>query len=288
MIDQNLARYLQEAMQRFHPVRTPAGDVRHLDLSSVQLEVMVAGIRVTVTVGPEEIVQAYVPLMRLIRQSWCSAGRRILVGLAGVPGSGKSITAAILARLWRTAGAGPALAVVAMDGWHLTNEELNRRPFVAADGSTVPLRRRKGSPPSFDAVGLAAALRRIRRARSDVPIPVYDRNLHEPVPGGTVVPADTGIVWIEGNYVLLDEGPWANVSGQFDLSLWLDIDPAACREGIIARHVSGGMSPEEAADKYAENDWPNTQIALTSRDRAAWLIRCSPSHTVLGLSRTRA
>jgi hypothetical protein len=76
MIDQNLARYLQEAMQRFHPVRTPAGDVRHLDLSSVQLEVMVAGIRVTVTVGPEEIVQAYVPLIgRRSRQREVDYGR---------------------------------------------------------------------------------------------------------------------------------------------------------------------------------------------------------------------
>jgi pantothenate kinase len=269
-------------LQPFRPVRAPDKDARNLSLPNVQLDVTLAGIRTTLTVGSEELTQGYVPLMRLIRRSWQSAGRRILVGLGGVPGSGKSSTAAILAGLWEAAGAEPSLVTVAMDGWHFTTAELDRRMSVGGDFS---LRRRKGSPPSFDAVSLAGALREIKLARGDVAIPVYDRNLHEPVPGGAVVPADTGIVLIEGNYVLLDEGPWADVSGQIDLPLWLDIEPTACRAGIIARHVSGGLTPAQAAAKYAENDWPNSQIALTSRDRAEWLIRCAPTHKVLGLSR---
>jgi len=267
-----------------------SGDGVHVEppaeLKPLRVDVVVAGLPQTVALEPGELIGGYLALMHILLAAHRSAGRRIVAGLAGVPGSGKSTLAAVLAALWHQIRPGPVLVVVGMDGWHLTNAGLDRRRFVNDDGTSVPLRDRKGSPPSFDVVGLADALRRIRDARDDVPIPRYDRKLHEPVPDAGVVPAATDVVLIEGNYLLNDEGPWADVSGRINLSLWLDVDPTACREGLIARHMAGGMSADQARTKYEQNDWPNTQLALAGRDRAAWLIHPDPSHVIVDVRRS--
>jgi len=256
-----------------------------LAVKGLQLEVVVAGLPSQVVLRRDELLRGYVPLMRILIEAHRSAGRRIVAGLAGVPGSGKSTLAAVLAGMWRHVGPGPALAVVGMDGWHLTNAELDQRTIVADDGSTTPLRRRKGSPPSFDAAALASALRRIRHASGNVCVPLYDRNLHEPVPNAGVIPGGTDIVLIEGNYLLLDEGAWTDVLGQIDLPLWLEIDPEACRDGLLARHIAGGMPPDQAAAKVRENDEPNARIALSTRHQAAWVIHSDGSHALTDVRR---
>jgi len=251
----------------------------------LRLEVVVAGLSSQVVPHGDELIRGYLPLMRILVDAHRSAGRRIVAGLAGVPGSGKSTLAAVLAELWRHVEPGPTLTVVGMDGWHLTNAELDRRTFISDDGSSIPLRRRKGSPPSFDAEAVASALRRIRHAREDVCVPLYDRNLHEPVPDAGVVPGGTDIVLIEGNYLLLGAGAWSDVLGQIDLPLWLDIDPEACRDGLLARHIAGGMPPDQAAAKVRENDEPNARIALSSRHQAAWVVCADGSHALTDVRR---
>ena len=283
MIDAWALTLLHQAARGFSTQRTPAASDTYTDSRNLELNVVVAGLPRSVTVAPSELIAVYGPLIRMLCEARASAGRRLVVGLAGIPGSGKSTLAAVLLEFWRHLRPGPLLSVVGMDGWHRTNAELDRRLFVAEDGSTMPLRRRKGSPPSFDAVAFAAALRCIRQSRGDVRIPVYDRRRHEPVRDAGVVPAEADIVLVEGNYLLLDTGEWSEVTPQIDLKLWLDIDPDACREGITARHVAGGLSPDQAARKYAENDLPNAQIALATRHRADWVIRSDPRHRLTGL-----
>lgn len=245
------------------------------------LEVFVAGLPQHVRLEPRELIDGYVILMRILLDAQLSTGRRIVAGIAGVPGSGKSTVLAVLAELWRYLQPGPGLAVMGMDGWHLTNSELDRRTFTMPDGTTIPLGRRKGSPPSFDAESLARTLYRIRYTDQDIPFPVYDRNLHEPVPNAGGVSRQAKIVLIEGNYLLLDEGDWGPVTREIDLPMWLDIDPAVCRRGLIARHVAGGMPQDQAVAKYTENDRPNTDIALTGRPRAKWILRADRSHRLV-------
>ncbi len=273
---------LQRLLSRFpdapDPVCGSFQQIAHGDIPGVDLEILVAGLPKKVRVEPGELALGYIPLMRVILNAYRAAGRRLIVGLAGVPGSGKSTAAMILAELWKIARHPPRLVVIGMDGWHLPNAELDRRFFSNPDGSTTPLRRRKGSPPSFDSTALAEALECLRRRDRDVDVPVYDRRKHEPVSADTVVRREDDIVLIEGNYLLLNEGSWAEVVRRIDLPLWLEIDPRACREGIIARHMAGGMAPEAAAAKYAENDQPNADIAISGRHRAAWIVRADADH----------
>src|SRR5919107_5010427 len=77
-----------------------------------------------------------------------AGGARILLGVAGAPGAGKSTFSACLADAF-----GPEEAlVVPMDGFHLGNA------IIAG----TPLRQRKGAPDTFDVGGYVSLLPRLR------------------------------------------------------------------------------------------------------------------------------
>src|SRR5262245_25764722 len=83
---------------------------------------------------------------------------RVIIGIAGAPGAGKSTLAEALAAVFADELApryGPdAAVVVPMDGFHLSNVELKR----------LGLSDRKGALPTFDGAGFVHLLERIRAA----------------------------------------------------------------------------------------------------------------------------
>src|SRR6476469_10726209 len=77
--------------------------------------------------------------------------RRVVLGIAGAPGAGKSTRAdALVAAVGERQGA-DWVAHVPMDGFHLADVQLDR----------LGSRARKGAPDTFDADGYAHLLRRI-------------------------------------------------------------------------------------------------------------------------------
>src|SRR5688572_6286604 len=119
------------------------------------------------------------------------AGTRFLVGVTGPPAAGKSTLATALAGALDVR-CGPAIAVP-MDGFHLSNVELDR----------LGLAHRKGAPQTFDALGFVHLLRRLRAA--DEPLvyaPAYSRTLHESIGGVIAVRRDVRVIVVEGNYLL--------------------------------------------------------------------------------------
>ena len=115
-----------------------------------------------------------------------AAPERLVVGLVGAPGSGKSTIASELRTRLKEADLFAGL--VAMDGFHLSDAVLNE--WDRHD--------RKGAPDTFDIDGYLAILDRVRTdGVRQVLVPVYRRDLHEPVAAGGVV-SGPGIVVTEG------------------------------------------------------------------------------------------
>lgn len=183
--------------------------------------------------------------------------RRVVVGLVGAPGAGKSTLAAALAA--GLADAGEQAAVVPMDGFHLANAELVR----------LGLRDRKGAPETFDAAGFVALLRRLHAADEPcVYAPAFDRRLEEPVAGSIPVARERRFVLVEGNYLLLDEPPWSFGRPCFD-EVWYLAPPEPVRlERLVARHVEFGKSPDAARAWVQSVDEPNARRIAATRSAA--------------------
>jgi pantothenate kinase len=188
-----------------------------------------------------------------------SDGRRKVLGIAGPPGGGKSTLAqAVRDALPRRA------VIVPMDGFHLAGSELTRLGRSA----------RKGAPDTFDAAGYVALLHRLKAPREDevVYAPEFRRELEEAVAGAIAVPAALQLVVTEGNYLLLDQGPWRAVRTLLDEAWYVDTDDALRRERLVLRHIRFGRTPEAARAWVAHTDEPNARLVAASRDRADHVI----------------
>lgn len=246
-----------------------------------QLTVNVAGYVVAVHLTAEDLSRVYLPVLHVLQSATDGAlgspasVRRVVAGLAGVPGAGKSTFAAVLARLADAVLGMGRLIVVGMDGWHWPNAVLDTRTTTDQGGCEVPLRRRKGGPDSFDVEGIICAIRELQSAAGPVSLPIYDRRLHDPVPGGVTIGPGTSIVLMEGNYLLADSPPWDAVSKLLYPRLFIEADAGVARDRVIARHIRGGAVPDEAARKYESNDRLNAMVVLATAANADYTIRSS-------------
>ncbi|SER65459.1 Panthothenate kinase [Pedococcus cremeus] len=190
--------------------------------------------------------------------------RRVVLGVAGSPGAGKtSLVLAVLAAAARRPALAGRLAHVPMDGFHLTNAELDR----------LGRRDRKGAPDTFDAPAYAAVLAAVRDpARPVVTAPSFDHAVGEPVPDALVVPASADIVLTEGNYLLLDEGPWRAVRALLDEVWFCGLGDDVRRERLVARHVEAGRDAEDAAEWVHRSDEANARLVAPTGGQADVLL----------------
>jgi pantothenate kinase len=185
---------------------------------------------------------------------------RVVLGLVGAPGAGKSTLAEALH------AARPGISqVVPMDGYHLANVQLRR----------LGRAERKGAPDTFDAAGYRALLQRLRDAVPGevVYAPAFRREIEEPIAGAIAVAAETRLVITEGNYLLLDEGDWRGVAGLLDESWYVEADEALRLARLIDRHVRFGRSRAAAEAWVASTDEPNARRIEATRGRASRVVR---------------
>ncbi len=183
--------------------------------------------------------------------------QRVMLGLVGAPGAGKSTLAQSLGQAFASIA-----QVVPMDGFHLANIELQRLGRAG----------RKGAPDTFDSAGYAALLHRIRDQRSDgdeiVYAPEFRREIEEPIAGAIAVLPSTRLVITEGNYLLLDTDAWATVPATLDELWYVQVDDALRRRRLVQRHEQFGRSPDAALAWMEGTDEPNARLIHASRHRA--------------------
>ncbi len=181
------------------------------------------------------------------------AAQRLLVGIAGPPGAGKStIAAALVERL-------PSAALLPMDGFHLPQAELRR----------LGRRDRMGAPDTFDVNGFVATLSEVHNSCNSVAAPGFDRGIEESVPGAIVIPQELSTVVVEGNYLLL----WERAAALLDLTFFLEVEHDTRIDRLIERHERFGKSPEQARAWALGPDESNAVAIAGTAARADHVIR---------------
>jgi pantothenate kinase len=157
--------------------------------------------------------------------------RRVILGITGSPGAGKTAMASQIASTIDDA------VHVPMDGFHLADVQLRR----------LGLLDRKGAIDTFDAHGYLALLQRIRRQDTEIVYaPAFDRDIEQPVAGSIGVAPTARLVVTEGNYLLDDAQPWPDVRSTLDEVWFVDLATEERRRRLIARHIEYGKSSAQA------------------------------------------
>lgn len=186
-------------------------------------------------------------------------GARVMLGLAGPPGAGKSTLAERLAR-----ALAPYSAVVPLDGFHLSNAVLRRTGRAS----------RKGAIDTFDAEGYRALLARLRaRDEEAVYAPSYSRALEECVAAAILVSREVRFVITEGNYLLADGAEWCRVRALLDSVWYVEADERLRLERLIGRHMRFGRDREAATGWAAGSDEVNACLVRFTRHRADLVVR---------------
>lgn len=197
---------------------------------------------------------------------------RLVLGLVGLPGAGKSTLGQRIAQEVNHRAGAPLMQTLGMDGFHLT------RAALAAFPDPALALRRRGAPWTFDAAGLATRIRRLREAtRSSpwqtVPWPGFAHGVGDPVEDAIQVGPDVRVVLVEGLYLLYRADGW-NLDGLLDECWYLDVDLDTAMERLLARHIaSWSLSREQALARIAANDRLNAGLVGAAQARADWRVR---------------
>jgi pantothenate kinase len=238
----------------------------HLDQTDTRLEI-----------DQTQVERFYYPLATILLSRRASPFR-LMTAVAGPPGSGKTAFATILVAVVNAEADEEVAVLVGLDGWHYPNDYLATH-FVDRGGERIALRGIKGAPETFDAVGAGRCLAEIRRGRQ-VSFPVYSRRLHEPIRGRGIVGSRHKIVVVEGNYLLLDEGPWKRVRDLFDVRVFISAPREMLVANLTERHQRGGKTPDAAARHIDAVDIPNARRVGPSLSDAQVLVHKSDARRI--------
>ncbi len=192
---------------------------------------------------------------------------RVIVGIAGPPGSGKSTLVQQLAqRLNRTHGDNTAVAL-GMDGFHLSKAQLRQMP----DPDLAFARR--GAPWTFDAAGFVARLNYLRQADVVVHWPDFAHELGDPIEDAITVNSAVQLVLVEGLYLLHDQDGWQDAQPIFDEVWYLNTPFDVSIEPFTLRDVRAwNFSRAQAEQRIAQSDGLNAELVRQSRIRADYLV----------------
>ena len=170
--------------------------------------------------------------------------KRYFIALAGPPASGKSTISEKLNEDLNIKGF-PS-DILQMDGFHLDDAILSSQNLLP----------RKGSPETFDVMGLKSFLIRLVN-EPEVIVPIFDRSLELSRSSAVTISENKKIIIVEGNYLLLNSQPWNELNNYFDSRVMIHCEESVLEKRLIDRWKGFNLTQDQINQKVYENDLPN-------------------------------
>ena len=208
----------------------------------------------------------YQQLVQHIRDEWAEkqaqGQRRMIIALAGPPGSGKSTIAQCLVDEVSKMTASPSIVAIPADGFHLPLATIYAMP------NAEEALARRGAPWTFDGDGVVRLLRELRDASSDgrtVLAPTFDHAIKDPVHDSLAIGPEIQVCIVEGNYLLSRDAPWDAIADIADARWLIRVDPNLAVNRIASRHLAAGIEQtmEAAVARAVFNDLPNGEYVMS-------------------------
>ena len=230
----------------------------------MEYRVNVNGIDIVAAYSEENIRDIFEPLLRHLEQLHKRKGARLLVMVAAPPGAGKTTFVSFLEELSKIMLKEMTLQAIGMDGFHRRQEYLLSHT-ATVDGNEIPMVEIKGAPVTFDLELFKTYIEKLSTDKT-VGWPVYDRTLHNPVEDAVWVNSD--IVLLEGNYLLLDQEGWKDLSQSADYTISIKAEEGMLRERLIGRKEALGHSRIQAEKFVDFSDMRNVKLCLERSKKA--------------------
>lgn len=102
---------------------------------------------------------------------------------------------------------------------------------------------------------------------------MYSRKIHDPIENVIdIKKGEPTLLIIEGLWILCDKNGWGKVGKLLDFSIFVDGDVEKAREGVLARHVRGGRTREDAVEYYEANEAANFDLIMQTKRNANKII----------------
>ncbi|KAK6381670.1 uncharacterized protein PV06_05202 [Exophiala oligosperma] len=226
-------------------------------------------------------------VQRLVDKTWekfsdCDLSQRLLIAIAGIPGSGKTTLAASVAHGLNKAHrrsrhtqfpnspesdtSCPDIAfVVPLDGYHLTRKQLSEMP----DAEEAIFRR--GAAFTFDARGYLELVTQVREPITPetptIYAPSFDHAVKDPVANDISIPPTARVVIFEGLYTALDAGGWRDAYELMDQVWFVETDVETATRRVAKRNFAAGIADtfERSLERTRASDMRNARDILGSR-----------------------
>ena len=173
-------------------------------------------------------------------------GARVIVGIVGPPGAGKSTLAE---------GLSPPGSTGCRRGSRRVRGACRRRtstgprcaypwtgficPIWSLHDWGWPIARERRRPLTDG--GSCTCCGRIRAAEELVYAPVFNRVLNESIGSAVPIFPSVELVVVEGNYLLLPEDPWVRARPLYDLTIYLDVPDEVRVPRLVRRQRARGL-----------------------------------------------
>ena len=185
---------------------------------------------------------------------------RTLIGIVGKPGAGKSTVVEQIQNKFRSY----EVSIIPMDGFHLSNEEL----------ISLGRRERKGAPDTFNVSGFISLIKKVKHEQHvDHKFPIFHREIEASIENEGIVPKESKVVVIEGNYLFSEDHNWSAVYPMLDHTWFIEIDDEVRIERLVARHIRYGKTPAEAETWSRGSDEANARFIELTAHRASNIIK---------------
>ena len=267
-----------------HPTNVPDAEAVRAAAAALTA-VTVTGLTVPINpISAGEVDATLLPLAAWLGRQCAGGGRRLLVGVTGAGGAGKSVACEVLAACLRALPGTGGVAVLGVDAFHRPNDYLLAHEVELPTGERATLKTIKGTPPTMDC---AALLRTLRSLRDDTDgrqqLPYYDRKAHDPRPNGATVGPETAVVLVEGIHLLHAEGAWAELRSVLHCCIHLDTPSLECRRRLIERKAApgAGRTVAEATAHYELVDRRNLRAHQLARSSADLVLELQPGSFIV-------